>query len=217
MESNEKYLDGVRVLCVDDYPDSLAILDFVLGRHGAHVTTCSSAEQAIAVLVKERFDVVVSDLSMPPGLDGYDLAHALRKLEDEDPSRQATPTVAVSGDALRPSRKRRFADFQVYMQKPFNQKRLVLILARLTEAEGEVVKAGSLGLWEAEQAAAAAVVATKVATTANAAAVEAAAAANEASTAADDATTAAVKGKIAATEAEARAALAASKAPNFSL
>src|SRR3954468_11386844 len=103
-------LKGTRILCVDDNPDSLELLRAVLIRQGAHITACGSAEKGIAALEKNQFDVVVSDLAMPPGLDGYDLAHALRKMEDKDPTRQATPILAVSADALRPSQKRRFAD-----------------------------------------------------------------------------------------------------------
>lgn len=141
-------LAGVKVLCVDDDPDCLELLCLVLERHGAVVTTQPSAERAIECLAGNVFDVVISDIMMPPGLDGYDLAHALRKLEEDDPSRVATPTLAVSGDALKPSRKRRFADFQVYMVKPFNEGQLVHIVERLAEADSEGVRLGTLAKWD---------------------------------------------------------------------
>src|SRR5690606_3555672 len=119
---------GAPILCVDDSTEALQILPSILSREGARITTCWSAEVAISFLKNERFDVVVSDLSMPPGLDGYDLAHALREMEDKDPTRSTTPSVAVSGDAMQPSRKRRFADFQVYMPKPVNRERLIYVV-----------------------------------------------------------------------------------------
>lgn len=144
-------LAGASVLCIDDSSDVLNFLAHVLKRQGASVTTCRSAEQGIATLVEKRFDVVISDLQMPPGMDGYDLAHALRQLEADDPERQETPAVAVSGNATSPSPKRRFADFQVYMQKPVDQQRLVQVVRRLIEADGAAVKFGSLSEWEVEQ------------------------------------------------------------------
>jgi CheY-like chemotaxis protein len=150
---------------------------------------------------------------MPPGLDGYDLAHALRELETDNLDRKATPTIMISGDAMMPSRKRRFADFQVYMPKPFDRMRLVHVVERLVEADSEAVKAGSLGGWEAQQAIEAAVVATEVAAVATAAAVEATMSAANATTAAIDATESAQKAKSTAAKAEVDAKAASANAP----
>lgn len=151
MASNiSNVLGGTRVLCVDDSPDALELLVIVLRNHGAEIVAVSSAEAAIALLRVESFDVIVSDLQMPPGLDGYDLAHELRKMERNDSDRPVIPTVAVSGDAMTPSMKRRFADFQVYLSKPFDHKLLVHVVARLAEADGAAVTEGSLARWEAK-------------------------------------------------------------------
>lgn len=150
---NTLTLTGASILCIDDNADVLQLLSHALKRHGATVTTCSSAEQGIAVLAENRFDVVISDIQMPPGMDGYDLAHALRQMERDDLQRPETPMMAVSGIATSPSVKRRFADFQVYMQKPVDQKRLVNVVKRLIEADGEAVKVGSLSRWEIDQTA----------------------------------------------------------------
>lgn len=212
MGATEKILDDSRILCVDDEPFLLTLLRDVLIHYGAHVAICGSAEEGIALLKNERFDVVISDLSMP-GLDGYDLVHALREMEVQDLTRHATPTIAVSGDALRPSRKRRYADFQVYMQKPFDQPRLLAVIERLLEADSEVVKFGSLGSWEAEQATKAAGIESAVAATATVTAANAVAAAADATTAAANATAAAAKARVSAAEAEKRASAASAIAP----
>ncbi|MCX6123558.1 MAG: response regulator [Proteobacteria bacterium] len=146
--SPQGVLAGVKVLCVDDQPDALNLLALVLRRAGAVVTAQPSAELAIECLRDNVFDVLISDLQMPPGIDGYDLVHALRKMEKDDSSRLETPTLALSSDALKQSSKKRFADFQVYMAKPFDFKHLVNIVERLAEADGESVKYGSLAAWE---------------------------------------------------------------------
>ena len=202
MDLSEKSLSGIRVLCVDDCHDTVEYLRNFLVRKGADVTVSNSAEEAIATLINKRFDVMISDLSMPPGLDGYDLAHALRTMENNDPDRIATPTIALSGDAMRPSRKRRFADFQVYMPKPVDKERLVHVIERLVEADDEAVKLGSLGGWEAKEATGAALLATEVAAEAMSAAIDAT---NEAVRA----TEAASRGSVAAIEAETKASFAA--------
>jgi CheY-like chemotaxis protein len=144
-------LADLRVLCVDDDEDWLTLLAIVLERHGAIVTTMPSAEDAIECLALNVFDVLISDINMPPGLDGYDLAHALRAMEHDDPARLATPTVAVSSDALRASPKKRFADFQVYMAKSFDELQLVHVVERLAEADSEAVRLGTLATWEHER------------------------------------------------------------------
>ena len=141
-------LAGLRVLCVDDDSDWLEVLAIVLDMHGAVVTTRPSAELAIECLTGSVFDVVISDLAMPPGLDGYDLAHALRKMELEDASRTVTPTLAVSGDALRPSQKKRFADFQAYLSKPLDAEQLVNMVGRLAQANGQAVSFGTLAKYD---------------------------------------------------------------------
>lgn len=206
MRLADKILGGTKILCVDDSLDVLEFLSTFLIKKGAEITNCISAEEAIAILMKERFDILISDLSMPSGLDGYDLVHALRKMEKENPDRKATPSIMISGDALRPSRKRRFADFQVYMPKPFDATRLVYIVERLAEADAEVVKMGSLAGWEAKQATEAALVATEVA-------VAATAAATDATLAALNATKSAVKATATASKAEMDAITASVSAP----
>jgi IS5 family transposase len=123
------------------------------------------------------------------------------------------PAIAVSGGAMRSSKKRRFADFQVYMPKPVNKKRLIYVVERLLQADGSATEFGSLDNWEADQATQAALTATAVAATATAAAVEATVAASNATVAAVDATRAAADAKATALEAEKKADEASSRAP----
>jgi CheY-like chemotaxis protein len=201
------------MLCVDDCPDVLEFLRRFLAAKGAKVTTRASAEDAITVLKSDRFDVLISDLNMPPGLDGYDLVHALRGMEAENLGRTQTPAILLSGDAMLPSRKRRFSDFQVYMPKPFDRTRIVHLVARLVEADSEAVKLGSLAGWEAQQAVEAAAAATSVAEVATAAAADAVAAATDSRIAAVDATTSADRAKAAALKAERDAVAASATAP----
>ncbi|HET8674681.1 MAG TPA: PAS domain S-box protein, partial [Blastocatellia bacterium] len=63
-------LEGVKVLIVDDEPESLLILSTVLTRSGAYIKTAASAEEGFAHVKAWSPDVIVSDIGMP-GEDGY--------------------------------------------------------------------------------------------------------------------------------------------------
>src|SRR6185503_14842766 len=65
-------LDGLRVLVVDDDPESNDVVHTLLSSCGAEVRTAGSVPAALALLATWRPDVLVSDLSMP-GEDGYSL------------------------------------------------------------------------------------------------------------------------------------------------
>jgi signal transduction histidine kinase len=65
-------LDRVRVLVVDDDPDTLDVVKQVLEAAGAQVTSVASAREALAALSVRPPDVLLSDLGMP-GEDGLAL------------------------------------------------------------------------------------------------------------------------------------------------
>ena len=70
-------LDRMRVLIVDDDPDSNEAVRNVLASAGADVRAAGSAEEAFTVLARWVPDVVVSDIAMP-GEDGYALLARMR-------------------------------------------------------------------------------------------------------------------------------------------
>ncbi|HEX7896771.1 MAG TPA: response regulator [Planctomycetota bacterium] len=68
-----------RVLVVDDSAANRLALEAVLDREYA-VSTAESGTQALELCRKEEFAVIVLDVRMP-GLNGFETAQALRKLE----------------------------------------------------------------------------------------------------------------------------------------
>src|SRR6266481_5357122 len=62
---NDVYLGGVSVLLVDDCEFIRATVAQMLEHYGATVTAVASADQALEALMRERPDVLVSDLAMP--------------------------------------------------------------------------------------------------------------------------------------------------------
>ncbi|WP_437805164.1 hybrid sensor histidine kinase/response regulator [Sorangium sp. So ce1078] len=122
-------LTGVRVLVVDDQPDAREVAQRVLEECAASVTTAGSATEAMAVLERERPDVLVSDLGMP-GEDGFQLIRRVRGL---GPGRGgATPAVALSALARAEDRARALgAGYQAHVAKPLDPAELVGVVATL--------------------------------------------------------------------------------------
>jgi hypothetical protein len=62
---DDVYLGGVSVLVVDDCKLVRGTVAAMLEHYGATVTAVGSADEALEALVRERPDVLVSDLAMP--------------------------------------------------------------------------------------------------------------------------------------------------------
>jgi EAL domain-containing protein (putative c-di-GMP-specific phosphodiesterase class I) len=87
-----------RVLLVDDEPEVLRGFARVLKERGHHVATAAKAAEAITKLSEGRFDVVVSDISMP-GMDGIQLLKEVRRRDLTVPVILATGRPAVKSAA----------------------------------------------------------------------------------------------------------------------
>jgi CheY-like chemotaxis protein len=122
-------LAGIRVLLVDD--DELvrdAVRDYLL-ECGAVVVTAASARAGLAEFTASPPDVLVSDLRMPPGEDGFWLIAAVRALAPAPGG--AVPAIAVSGDVQAHGRARA-AGFQAVLGKPVWFAELSELMVQLT-------------------------------------------------------------------------------------
>jgi PAS domain S-box-containing protein len=125
--SGQHVLAGLRVLVVDDDPDTLEVLETVLEQEGASVTAASSAREAFERLEGERPDVLVSDLAMP-GEDGYRLIEKIRQV----PVASSIPAVALTAYARPEDREAALrAGYQAHVAKPVEPGELTHEVARL--------------------------------------------------------------------------------------
>ena len=130
MNAQDTRLLGVRVLVVDDDEDLRYVICATLQSYGAIVTESASAQEALGVLRHERPDVLVSDLSMPPGEDGYWLIAAVRALSAAHGG--STPAAALTGQVTTEDRAHVLrAGFQYHIAKPVDPERLVGVVAIL--------------------------------------------------------------------------------------
>jgi CheY-like chemotaxis protein len=119
-------LDGVKVLCAEDDPDTRDMLCQYLQRQGARILCASGAAQMLAAVDSFQPDIVLSDLAMP-GLDGFELVRRLRGRTAQ------VPAVAVTAHTSPQDRQRtRAAGFQEHLGKPIDLDNLVVVIQRLT-------------------------------------------------------------------------------------
>ncbi len=110
-------LGGLRVLVVDDDPDSNAVVSALLVSCGAEVQTAVSAPEALEVAGRWQPDVVVSDIAMP-GEDGCTL---LREIRSRGGPLGRVPAVALTAHAGMDDRRRVLAaGFQAHVVTPFD-------------------------------------------------------------------------------------------------
>ena len=122
-------LDGLAVLVVDDDDESRAVVAAHLENHRATVLTAASAEEALALLARERVDVLLADVAMP-GEDGYTLLRKVRALDR--PSARTVPAAALTAFARDEDRREALAaGFQMHLPKPIDASSLVAAVATL--------------------------------------------------------------------------------------
>jgi CheY-like chemotaxis protein/two-component sensor histidine kinase len=102
------------VLIVDDNADALEMFSLLLQAHGYDTVSANDAESAVAAAHAHRPDVIVMDIGLP-GMNGYEVAAALRK----EPAFKHTRIVAVTGYGQSHDRERALASgFDRHLVKP---------------------------------------------------------------------------------------------------
>ncbi len=122
-----KELYGLKILVVDDDLDSRELIEWVLKRVGAEVTSVGSAREALEAIEREKPHLLVSDLAMPQE-DGYALLRKIRALPPERGGR--IPAIALTAHSLVQDRLQSLrAGFQSHVPKPVVPEELVEVVA----------------------------------------------------------------------------------------
>ena len=86
-----------KVLIVDDEKDFLDIMAERMGARGMEVSTATSAENALKLVLKESYDAVIMDLMMPE-MDGF---KALKLFKETRPD---VPIILLTANVLEEKR-----------------------------------------------------------------------------------------------------------------
>ncbi|HKC62615.1 MAG TPA: response regulator [Pyrinomonadaceae bacterium] len=132
-ESEETERERPRALVVDDAPDVTEMIAMFLEHAGYDAFMAFSAPEALEVARENHFEVIVSDIGMP-GMNGYELAKALRTLPDYE----SVPMIAVTGFSVYDDRGRAIqSGFNAHMTKPINPMTLLDLIKSLREGDNE--------------------------------------------------------------------------------
>ncbi|CAN5925708.1 hypothetical protein BH11MYX4_BH11MYX4_20450 [soil metagenome] len=122
-------LRGLRVLVVDDEPDTRDMIAAVLAACRSHVFIAPSVEEAMAAFESRLPDVILSDIGMPDA-DGYELIRRVRARPRA--AGGATPAACLTGYASSEDRRRALlAGFTMHLPKPIDPAELVAVVASL--------------------------------------------------------------------------------------
>jgi DNA-binding response OmpR family regulator len=129
----EQKRNSLRLLVVEDDPDTADALAFLLRTHGHEVQVALDAASAVLAADAEPVDVVLLDIGLP-GADGYEVARQLREGQtSQSNGHKVRPVIiAVTGRGEEAERLRAYeAGMDLYLIKPVQPEELERILDRL--------------------------------------------------------------------------------------
>jgi signal transduction histidine kinase/DNA-binding response OmpR family regulator len=132
----EVFLRGIRILIVDDQPDTCELLRVAFSQYGAEPLTVESATAALKAIERWLPDIIVSDIGMPD-MDGYELIRQVRRLAPERGGR--VPAVALTAYSKKEDRMQALgAGFDLHMAKPVDPTELSVALTSLLRRHGKM-------------------------------------------------------------------------------
>jgi CheY-like chemotaxis protein len=120
---------GLRVLVVEDDPDSLELVTHVLREAGSVVIQAENGRTAFDQFVSQKPDVIVADLHMPQG-DGYELIHRIRSLPEEE----GKMTAAIAISAVHGVQTAMRAGYNAFIGKPLEEWNLLDLIEKVLSA-----------------------------------------------------------------------------------
>ncbi|MBV8586192.1 MAG: PAS domain S-box protein [Verrucomicrobia bacterium] len=127
-------LKNVHALIVEDEPDSAGLIKALLETNGATVCLASSAQEGLAELISQPFDVLICDIGMPEE-DGYSLIKKVRELPEH--TKSSVAAVALTAYARLEDRTKAFrSGFQNHLSKPVEPAELLAVVHSLAHPRG---------------------------------------------------------------------------------
>jgi PAS domain S-box-containing protein len=129
----EPSISRLRVLVVDDDADARELVALTLESRGAIVQAASAAKEALDLITRQKFDVLIADIGMPEE-DGYVLIQRLRALERQHLQKRL-PAIALTAYASETDRDQALAaGFDLHLTKPVRPNELTLAVAMFPRA-----------------------------------------------------------------------------------
>ena len=114
--------DRVNILMVDDSPDKLLAMESVLESLGQNLVKVPSGEEALRILLRQDFALILLDVNMP-GMDGIAYVQELRG--HAPPHLRDLPVILITGEKNSELRERGLAaGANAFLQKPVTPENL---------------------------------------------------------------------------------------------
>jgi two-component system cell cycle response regulator len=112
---------GARVLIIEDNPDNLELMTYLLSAFGHTVLCAENGREGLETARREHADLIICDVQLPE-MDGYEVVRHLKS----DARLRSIPLVAVTALAMVGDRDRMLAaGFDGYVAKPINPETFV--------------------------------------------------------------------------------------------
>jgi two-component system KDP operon response regulator KdpE len=141
---NRKPCRREKILVVDDQPRVVRLASQVLEAVGFQVLAATSGKSAIEMVAMEQPDLVLLDILLPPGIDGYQVCRRIREFSN-------VPVIMLTAKAQEEDLLHGFdTGADDYLTKPFSAKELVarvkavLRRAQRPEERTTIVSCGDL-------------------------------------------------------------------------
>lgn len=122
------------ILCVDDEPANLILLEKILIPRGYEVVSAATGEEALQKVKTLTIDLILMDL-MLPGMDGLQVS---RKIKDNKKARNIPIIMLTAHTGVESFIKSLSDEVYAHLQKPFETDALVrLVRAALGQSEAE--------------------------------------------------------------------------------
>jgi two-component system cell cycle response regulator DivK len=109
-------LQDTKILYIEDNLENRILIRRILQAEGYVVLEAESAAQAIAIVQRQRLDLILMDINMPD-IDGYTLTTHLKA----KPGLRHVPIIALTANVMKGDRERTLeAGCDGYIQKPID-------------------------------------------------------------------------------------------------
>jgi signal transduction histidine kinase len=135
----------LRILLVEDHDGIARACQRLLVSHGHVVIRAAGTASALAAAEREIFDLFICDMRLPDG-SGLDLLPRLRSCSRGAAQCNITPAIAISGSVYEGDIARCLqAGFSAHVPKPFDEDRLLAVIAQVMNVASPEEAANGIG------------------------------------------------------------------------
>lgn len=124
-EISSTNLRGVNILLVEDNEFNRAVVCHTLNRLNCNISEAEDGEKALALISKQKFDIVLMDLQMPI-MDGFETTKVIR-----EELKLNTPIIALTANAFKSELEQCLRiGMNDYVTKPFEEEKLINVILK---------------------------------------------------------------------------------------